>query len=388
MWPRSSAFDEAILAPVHTVAIRAEVLDTDDWSVVDTFYANGQAKYVQNYIVDGTVDVDSSRATRRTFNMNLLNPDGEFSPGSNWAGLFYVDRLVRLWRGIDYGSTEEYVPIGTFFIDHADVVVERNMSMAVLSGSDGWKKLTKAQLGFARSYASGLSVNTVLQDLLGKCGVTRYILDDLLDRATNAKTLNVTLAVERDDKLSDVVMKLATDFGLDAYFDPMGYFVTQDFRDPADSATVWTYDPDQNATLLSVRASYSDDTLYNHVFVVGNGDKDAIVYSNCEDNEPTSPTRIASIGRRTLKYESDGIATQEAADAACRALFFQNVLVSEDIGLDTICHPAFEANDVLALREATYAKLDTTYRIRSFSVPLASSRSSLKLQRAVNVRPT
>jgi hypothetical protein len=386
MWPVTPALVDAILSPVHTVAIKAQVLDTD-FNVVEggEFYSTGTDRYIQNYIVDGSVDVDVSRSARRTFTMQLLNPDAQFSPGSDWGGLFYVDRLIRIYRGVDFGTSEEYVPLGTFFIDHADVIVERNMSIVVLSGSDGWKKLTKSQNTRVFNFGQGTPIDTVITALAGMCGVTRFVFDDLTSRTADAKTLNKPLVVEKNQKVGEVVAKLGVDFGLDIFFDPLGRLATQDFSSPVDQATVWTYAPGETNNLLSVRATYSDDSLYNDSVVIATGDKDHLYVGQKSDTDPNSPTNINSIGRRTLLIESDSISTQAAADVAARKQFYTNILVSEDITLEAICNPAFEGNDIIAVKEATYTKVNRRYRIRSFSVPLASSRQVLKLQRAVDV---
>lgn len=386
MWNVTPRFRQALISPVHTFAVRAQVLDTD-LNVVEggEFYSVSTERYIQNYIVDGSVDVDTTRQTRRTFTLQLLNPDAQFSPGSDWAGLFYVNRLIRIWRGIDYGSDVEWVPAGTFFIDHADVIVERNMSMVVMSGSDGWKKFTKAQLGVAKSYAAGLHVNTVIRDLADRSGVTSMVFDDLLDRDIDARTLNKKLTVEANDKVADVVAKLGVDFGIDIYFDPLGRLVTQDFRTPEDQATVWTYAPGDDNNLLSLRVTYNDDDLYNHVRVTGTGDKDAVVVANLFDYDPASPTNIDAIGRRTFAYESDSISTTAMAVATANRLFVQKVVVNEDITGEAICNPAFEGNDVVAVREDEFTNLNNRYRIRSFSIPLASSRQSFKFHRAMNI---
>jgi hypothetical protein len=386
MWDISGAFRQALLSPVHTVAIRAQVLDTD-YNVVEggEFYSTGTERYIQNYIVDGTVDVDGSRGTRRTFTLQLLNPDAEFSPGSDWAGLFYVNRLIRIWRGVDYGSSEEWVPLGTFFIDSADIVVERNMSMVPLAGSDGWKKLVKAQFGTAISYPAGTDINDVFYDMANRAGVTRMVFDDLNDRDADGSTLNVKLSYERGDFIGDELLKLAKSYGLDIYFDPMGRLVTQDFLESGDKATVWEYRPGETNNLLGMRVAYKDDDVYNHILVVGTGAKDAVVTDNLFDRDPLSPTNIDAIGRRTFVYETDKISTVRACSLAAKRLFTEKVSVSEDVTLDAICNPAFEANDVVAVVEGEFTNINTRYRIRSFTVPLASSRQAIKLHRDINV---
>jgi hypothetical protein len=385
MWPISARFEQALKSPVHEMRATMEVLDTD-FNVVRVFTDSGAKLAASSYLVDGSVDLDISRPIRRTFTANLLNPDGEFSPGSDWSGLFYVNRMVRLYRGVAFGegSNYELVPIGTFMIDHADIVVERNMSMVVLSGSDLWKKLSKSIFTKPQSWAAGTSLITVIKQIADGAGVTRFVDDLSDDRPANARDLNKKLSVEQGDNRGETIQRLATAYGLDVYFDQLGRMVIADFKSPEDTRTVWTFDPDQNAMLLSVRTTYKDDQLYNSVLVIGTGGKDP-VFGRKRDTDPTSVTSIDRIGERVFKYETDTISTQEAADEAARKLFYQHILLTEDIALDAICNPALDGNDVISVREPDFAKLNRRYRVRGLTVPLASSRQQLRLLRNINL---
>lgn len=384
MWPISSSFAANLKAPVHSIRVTMQVLDTD-FNVVREFSDTGAVNAPDNYIVDGSVDLDVTRAIRRTFNVSLLNPNGEFSPGSNWAGTFYVNRLIRLYRGVVLGTGDsELVPIGTFMIDHADVVVERNMSMVVLSGSDLWKKLSKSLFDHSESWASGTSLITVIKDIATDAGVTKFVDDLSDDRPANARNLNKKFSVEQADNRGEAIQRLAKAYGLDVYFDPLGRMVIADYRSPEDRRSVWTFDPGDNYMTLSVRSTFKDDNLYNHILVVATGGKNTIT-SHKRDNDPLSVTSIKRIGDRVFKYESDVISTQAAADEAARKLFYQHVLLTEDIALDVICNPALDGNDVITVREPEFSKLNQQFRIRGLTIPLSSSRQQLRLVRNINL---
>jgi hypothetical protein len=136
--------------------------------------------------------------------------------------------------------------------------------------------------------------------------------------------------------------------------------------------------------MLSVRATYKDDNLYNSVLVIGTGGKDPVIATK-KDTDPTSVTNIDRIGERVLKYETDDISTQDAANESARTLFYKNILLTEDIALDAICNPALDGNDVIAVREGEFAKLNGRYRVRGLTVPLASTRQTLRLLRNINL---
>lgn len=386
MWPITPTFRAALASPVHTMTVKAQVLDTD-FNVVEggEFYDTGSEKYIQNYIVDGTVSGDITRATRRTLQLSILNQNAQFSPNSAWGGLFYVNRLIRVFRGIRFGDYEEYVPVGTFMIDSADVVAERNMSVVAITGSDLWKKFAKAKFGVPVKYTAGTTLNTVIKDMASKAGVTSYVLDTLDGRTSNSTTLQADHNYEMADEIGQALLTLGTDFGLDIYFDPLGRLVTRDMRTITDTAVVWTYDTAQDESLLMAKASYSDDLLYNHIVVTGTADQSNVIHSVYKDTNPSSPTNVNRIGLRTYRYESSLIKTQEQADATALKLFLTHVVTTEDVELQAICNPAFEGNDMVAVREGDYTKLNSSYRMRTFEVPLSTSRQDMTLQRAVTV---
>lgn len=389
------------------MTVKAQVLDTDFNVVVGgEFYDTGReglvipgiseddprwnpalmgnrrSGVVQNYIVDGQVDVDSARLTRRTMNIALMNPNAEFTPQSDWGGLFYVNRLVRLWRGVIIDGYEEYVPIGTFMLDTVDVVAERNMSIVTMAGSDLWKKLSKAKFGSAHGYAAGTLVQDVIKDMVDRSGVTRMVIDPLSHRSSNTKTLQADLNYEYDQIIGDELAKLATAWGLDVYFDPMGRFVSQEMR--LERATVWTYEPGDGSSLLTVKSTYKDELLYNHVVVIGTGHPSGNPrIRGVQDLDPSSPTSVDRIGRRTYTYESTLITDFDQALDTARKLLAQHTKVVEEAELQTICNPAFEASDVISIKEPSFTMLNAQMGIKSFSIPLSSSRQTIRLTRQV-----
>ena len=152
---------------------------------------------------------------------------------------------------------------------------------------------------------------------------------------------------------------------------------------PTPSAGFGVYTRDR--MLLSIRASFTDDNLYNHALVIGTGNTSQVFKSEIKDENSLSPTRIAAIGDRVFKYESDQISTQGAADKAAMKVYLANCLISEDVDLEAICNPAFEGNDVIAVQELTFSELNQKFRIRAFTVPLSTSRQTFKLSRVIAI---
>lgn len=361
------------------------VLDTNFNPVYEFLDSGVKSNDATRTMVDGSVDVDVTRQTRRTFTASVLNPDSIWSPRSDWGGLFYVNRLIRLYRGIDFGSATEMVPVGTFMIDNADVAVERNMSMVVLSGSDLWKKLSKSMFPRAKTWAEGTAINTVIDAIADAVGIQYRNLDPLTSRVAADRELSKKFSVEQGDNRGDALAQLCKSYAIDVYFDTLGRLTTQDFRRPGDTAVVYTYDPADNNNLITIKSSYTDSNLYNSVLVLGTKDKDNIIVARVRDTDSTSVTNITRLGERVFKYESDNIGTQAVANTTAESLFYKHVLINEDITLETICNPAYEGNDVIHVDEREFSQLNGNYRLKAFTVPLSSSRQTLRLLREIKL---
>ncbi len=361
-----------------------DVLDTD-FNIVTRFHDIGGGSDATDILIDGNVDVDVTRLTRRTFTANLLNPDGVWSPNSEWGGLFYVNRLIRLWRGIDFGSSSELVPIGTFMIDTPDVDVERGMSIVTLSGSDLWKKFIKSAFPKAKTWPAGTDFNTVIEEMASPAGITRFNLDPLGNRDAANRVLLKDRHVEQGDNRGEALAEMCKDKGVDIYFDTLGRLTSQDFRAPGDTQVVYTYDPDANNNLITVKASFTDENLYNGVIVLGTKDKDNIIYARVRDTDPTSVTSIDRIGERILIHESEEIGSYADAIVVAYQLFYKNILINEDITLETICNPAFEGNDVIHVREVDFSQIDSNFRIKAFTIPMSTSRQTIRVMREIRL---
>ena len=384
----------------HTPVVKVEMLNASLNPVGDFILTAGDQTYddgdFTNVITDGNIDVDVDRGTRRTAELTLLNPTAEFTPATKdfepegpWVGKIYLNRNVRIWRGIRAGAIELFVPVGTFMIDNAEVIVEQNMSLANLTMSDHWKKLTKSTFGFNITYEKGTFYNTIIRELIDFAGVPltgdyRAILDRMPDRDNEDKRINSKLKFARGDSRGERLKELAKDWGLDLYFDPLGQFRSEDRRSSEDRAPVWVFsakesdDSNENGGIISLTRSFNDDNLYNHVIIVGTGNEKNVVKASRSDNNPRSKTRIELIGDRVFYKETDKISNQAQANRALRNAWEKRFQLSESISADVICNPALEADDVIKIKEFTFAKVDGGYRLRRFTVPLVTTKQTIE----------
>jgi len=382
----------------HRITTKVEFLNTDFKEVEGgTIFSSDKTNEVTNFVSDGNIDVDIDRGIRRTAELTLLNPTTEFTPHTDgfqsegpWVGKVYLNRMVRIWRGIYVGKQSLYVPVGTFFVDGATVMVEQNMSLVNLTLSDRWKAIAKSYSGHDFTWPKNTHYNDIITDILnfGRIELNgRYgaVLDwmgsrDSDDRRTGAKTV-IKQGVSRGDRLKELVRK----WNLDAYFDPMGVFRTEDRTTERDRSTVWHFysgpaQNDINGMLVSLQRSFNDDNLYNHVVVIGTGsDKKGVTYTATRvDDNPRSKYNRDLMGDRVKLFESEDIATQNQANRALNRLWNMRVQLSETIEANVIANPALEGDDVVLFTERDHVLVDDRYRLQRFNVPLVTSRQTMQ----------
>lgn len=382
------------IAGDHQPIVKVEMLNTDLIPVGESLYSDPRGQ-VQNIVSDGNVDVDIERGTRRTAELTFLNPSGEWSPSTEgmdpdgwYTGLIYINRAVRIWRGVKVGALEMYVPVGTFLIDQSEVIVEQNMSMVNLTMSDFWKKLHKSKWTWNGHYDKGTFYYDIVRDILDKAGVPLEgpmgaNLDWLHDRDIEDKRIQRKMNFSVGESRGERLLKMGEKWDLNFYFDPLGIFHSEDRTKDRYKQERWHFASSptwggSTGGLISVTRTFNDDNLYNHVVVIGTGNEKEVVRASRQDDAWWSKTGIPRIGQRTLVIETDHISKQWQANRALNRAWDKRFRIAETITAEVVCNPLLEADDVVRITEREYAKVDGRYRLRRFNVPLITSRQTIE----------
>lgn len=392
--PSSEAFFEALRTD-HQTVVKVELLDTsflpiEGGTVFST--SNTKTNDVSNLVSDGNIDVDKTRGTRRTAELTLLNPSAEFTPATEdfssdgpWVGKIYLNRMVRIWRGVYVNSQPLYVPVGTFMIDVCDVLFEQNMSLVNLTMSDRWKMLAKSYFDEPVTYAADTTYNTIINDFIIAAGIPvegkhAAVIDPLGTRDAADRKISHRLKFERGDSRGDKLKELCDKWNIDIYFDPMGALRTEDRRRARDRQQVWQFfsSDTRRGMLTSIKRTFNDSSLYNHVVIVGTGDPKNAVVARRKNSDADSKWGINSIGDRVYIKESSRISTEAEARKALDRAWELRLQFSEQLECNTVCNPALEADDVIRITENTFVKVDDKYRLTRFNIPLVTTRQTIQ----------
>jgi hypothetical protein len=399
------SFIEALSAPVRDVKIRVKALNSD-LSVNTEVTAS---------TIEGTVYVDTSRATRRTCQLRFIDKDGEYTP-ENSDSIFYWDKLIKVEYGIKVDNVYKYVPLGVFSIDRIEVLAENGAAVLNLDGSDLWKRFASASFtADASAYGRGWAPTTSFNTIIAKCaefvGISsnRLVLDPLATRATSESTIAAPLPYEVGDNIGESLKGWLDSWSIDIFFDVDGNLVTRDkTKDPysgdLNSAPDFSFRVGDNAIMLGVSKAQSADTIKNHIIVTAdNSGKVAIrgEYIEGKYDAVTAPLvaqntslikrvynqsvntglTVNELGYRTLTIRDTTLYTAQQCLDRAKLELAKNLIVEEQVRLPLIVNPLFDGYDAISISETNVRLDNQTYTLDAFDVPMRSSRQELTVKK-------
>ena len=368
MRPVSDTFLQALRSSHRSVS-RLVVLDPV------TFTTLGTLSGEDGFLLEGGVSMVRSRAIRRTCEVTLANPGGEWTPvePGDWLG---VNSLVRLDRGMYLDpDTVEWCTLGHFLLGRPRVVVDAKGSTVVASGEDRAKLLVRSRFTVPTTYPAGARLADVFRTEAQAAGMgaTRYRLDD------TGKVLAAPRTFEEDESRDKALGNLARDYGLELFADADGYLACAPPPNPVTAAVAWNYAPGEAAILTTLTKEWTDDRLYNHVLVTGESADPATppVRAEAMDTNPASPAYVnGPLGDRLYRYTSAMITTTAQAQEVALNLLAEVALLEESISLGAVTHPALEPGDAITVLEPL-SRTEGKYLVDDVEVPLGLGAQTL-----------
>lgn len=358
MWPVSARFLAAVKAP-HAVVSAAELF-TAGRLVADSS---------QVRIVSGSVKVDATAATRRSFDsLQLSVPDALLPTLLHRTALDPYGNEITLSRGVRYADgSVELVPQGVFRIE----------STAVADGPAGSREVTLG--GFDRSYSISqngwdmpylIGAGTLVTDAIADIIQNRLPGTTVINLVPSAVTTATHLLDESSDPWVDGVQMLALLIGAQAYFDVLGRFVIAPVPDPS-PPPVLTLSEGPGCVITELGRTYDASTARNKVILTCENGQGTPLRAVATDTDPASPTYInGPFGVRTLRESMNAAASQAALSTAARARLLQVAGVSEAPTMKIVPNPALDVGDVVQVTRLRSGMDHDLLIPASFELPL------------------
>jgi hypothetical protein len=366
VWPRSAAFDAAIVQS-HTVVIHAAL-----WSP-------GMADVILSDldVTGGSVTADRTATFRRSAQqVELVDRDGSL------ASLFSSRRTVPpvelvIERGIRYpGGATEMIPLGVLPVSAVTVSTNAAYNLACFDRSrrvSRNKFITPYTVPSGTRYAD--AAVAIVQDRLP------FAVDVDISTTRPDTTQGPLIYLSQDDPWA-AATAMASAIGCEMFFDQVGRLVIRDEPSTVSGITDFQYADGETSILLpESQQVISDDPGYNAVLVTGESSSNttfvprALVY----DNDPSSPTYFFGPYGQVPEFFNDPTITDNNRAQVVAAGRLKRWLGRNDsLTLATVPHPAHDPSDVVS---ASLYGRDQLLTVQGVTIPLDVSTAG-----ALNVR--
>lgn len=341
----------AILAPTSRVIRRVDIYEED-----------GSTPFVLDApTIDGTINASGSRDERRTLDISFENIDNQLQ---HFPGGFWYDKVIKVYRGVDTGTTKWLAQLGEFLIDK---IAEDNFPPKLaVTGRDYTKRLITSKFPAATTFVKGSPLEETIRTIALNGGITKFSFP------TTDKVLGKDFTFDRGYQRNKACSDLASAYGYEIFFDPQGYYTLREFQDPVTSPVIWTFKtgtPDGN--LAKFTKSTDDTRIYNHVVVSGGASDQVPVWAEARNTNPDSPTNIDQLGDRVYEYSSTFITTTAQAQDVADKFLAVHALESFEVALESLVFPWLDVNEIVEFMDPSPAPGDPTrFLLTDLSIPI------------------
>lgn len=346
---------------------------------VDVFNADETPYYLDAPVIDGSIDVDMNRDERRTLELTFDNKDNLFRSDPNG---FWYDKFLRVYRGVMDSTGVLKFMCGEFVIDR--ITSPHFPKVTKVVGRDRTKQLMVAKFPTATNFVIGNAlesvINAIVTNAFGSTSIRRNL-------PTTGILLTRDFFFELGSSRWDAIKNLCENYGYEIFFDTNGVLTMRPFVDPTTAPVTFSFGTGLTGNLGTYELSTNDTRIYNDIIVTGSSGDTLPVSAQSENNEPSSPTRIARLGRRTYVYDSKVLTTAPACKTLADSLLKIMALESYELEVDSLVVPWLEAGVAVEFLDPDPApSAPTRFLLTNFSIPLAPGFMSASARRVTIVK--
>lgn len=330
---------------------------------VDIYEEDGQTPWMLDApSVDGSVGVSASRDERRTLDLTLENLDNTLQ---HYPGGFWYDKVIKVYRGVDTGTTKWLAQLGEFLIDK---ISESNFPPKLsVTGRDYTKRLITSKFPAATTFQKDERLEDVIHTIASNGGIRKFMFP------VTGQVLGKDFTFDRGTQRNKACNDLAGAYGYEVFFDAQGYMVLREYQDPVTSPIVWTFKTGQPDGNLAKFTKQTDDTrIYNHVVVTGGSSDQVPVWAEAINTNTSSPTNVDQIGDRVYEYSSTFITTTDQAQDVADKFLKIHALESFDLSLESLVFPWLDVSEIVEFDDPSPAPGDPNrFLLTDLTIPIA-----------------
>ena len=371
----------------------------NDGSIAFALDNNIKNKRSNAFIQEGELSVNLQNGQRRTATVTLDNTDDEYCYDVNklWFG-----QQIRLSEGMLLPSGEEfYIPQGVFYILNPTEVYAPTGKTVTLNLADKWSYLDGTLFGNLEGIYE-VPVNSDVFDAIATIlRFDRRTMDNgtdplyFIDRTPpifteyyNGKTQKIEsgdtalltktpYTIRHDsigDSFADVILELNSILAGWIGYDATGALRLDPSQDDIldiQKPVLWEFTP-REATLLGASYTVNNSEVYNDLIIRGESLTEyGQVAARAENLDPSSPTNINLIGRKTLQESTPHYYSEDICEAYAVFWLKRRTILQQSVSIS--CNQMFhitENNLVTLRREDKVGAPIERHLISGFTRPL------------------
>jgi hypothetical protein len=358
MYPVSAEF-LAALESSHRMSTRVDI------------YVDNVLRYGNLPLSDGNVKMDDT-VFRTQIDLTINDAEAEFVPTKSLDNVLEVGRsVIKAYRGLYLPgqTTPTMVPLGCAIVGEVRVDDSGQGLTIGVRGNDYAEKISAQKLDWNLSIPKTMTAETAIRNLVV------WQLEpwqDFIFLGDSSATTAGRVAQIGEDPWTHA-QSIARGIGCDLYFDESLNLICAETPDVG--VVVDEYVEGPKCRLLYGSKIRSLEGIFNRVVVSSDATGNTTtVYGNAEDRNPTSPTNIDRIGRRTHFTSSSAVRTSSQAAAMARSLLKKKSGRPERVELNTVVNPALRLGDTILVKRAKLG-MDSKQVVDKVTFPLTAKRA-------------
>lgn len=344
--------------------------------------SNGVETGVELDVTEGTVTLDGNAANRGRCDLTVMD-DGSLGliPKLATDALTPYGNEVRVERGIRYPEgTTELVSLGVFRIQSVDVADTGAGLQIQITGLDRSARVVDARFESAFSIAGtnpALAIETYLLDVNPATTFGEWI--DV------GGSLTLRVGEEGGDRWA-FLQTIATDYGLELFFDGDGDAVLRPITTTSDDPTASLVEG-EGGLLLEASRSWVREGTYNRVIATGEAPADGVTPAArgvATDSNGASPTYYYGPFGKVPRFYTGIFENDAQAATAAAGILIGELGTTQTVSFGSVVNPALEPGDVVQITRARTG-IDELHIVDSVTIPLGADAEMSGATRAVVV---
>lgn len=348
------------------------------------------------FLQSGELNVALQNGQRRQASVTLANIDKKFDYAFNkqWFG-----QAIRMSMGVELSDgTPFYIPQGVFYIQNPSSTVTHNTDTITYTLVDKWNYLNGILFGKLDGAYQIDTSNNIFNAMASILTLSKYDYNTTysktaqidcippvftpyyngksytLDTGGTAAMTDVpyTIIVNGDNSsFADVLLELnSVIVGMIGYDNTGALRVEPSQEDIEDTDKPIQYSFTADNSLISINENIMNTNVYNDIIITGESLSGYEVFGRATNYDPSSPTNVNIIGRKTYRESNAAYWNSEQCVALAKFKLKQMTALQKSISIESTQMFHLQENGIISVQRPDKENATEKHLIQSFTLPI------------------